>query len=198
VGKGWVAKLGAVALVIAALAVGGCGGGSSKGPSSTAARTSVKPGVYVGGVARTNAYIALATNGTRLGGGYICDNNKLAVWVHSGSLEAGRATLVSRRGERLGEASFQGNGATGTVTINGAAHPYSIQIENGAAGLYRTTTGTPGKPGYRETGWIVLNDGTVKGITRFTSPIQTLETQPASGSPKGKTTSSFTDPTTHL
>jgi hypothetical protein len=194
-----IAGWGLVALLSGAIvALAGCGGSSKTITSTAAGEGKTTPGVYVGRVAGSDAFIALATNGSRVGGGYICDGHKLSVWLRSANLHDGQAALISRQGTVVGQASFSGHSATGSVAVAGATRAYTTQIATGQGGLYRTASGISGKPSFRETGWIVLPNGSVKGTTRFTNPVGTLETMPASGSPKGKTTSNFTNPITGI
>src|SRR5205807_2067849 len=118
--------------------------------------------------------IALVTNGSHLGGGYICDGYKLAVWLRPANLKGvqlpldtkgAQAMLINRGGRTVGKATFSPGistplgFATGSVTINGAANSFRTRFAVGYAGLYRTASGTPGEPGFRETGQIVLSDG---------------------------------------
>src|SRR5947209_4080496 len=91
-----------VALLAAAVVVAGCGGRSSTttNATSTAAAT-VMRGVYVGRVAGTHAYIALVTNGSHLGGGYICDGYKLAVWLRPANLKGVQLPLDTKGAQAM-------------------------------------------------------------------------------------------------
>lgn len=91
--------------------------------------------------------------------GYVCDGKQLSVWLGEPDLTVGRAQLVSRRGEALGDVRFSEDGVSGEVVIAGRRHRFGAQGASGEAGLYRVADRTPGQPGFTETGWIVLADG---------------------------------------
>jgi hypothetical protein len=173
----------------------GCGGGGGNDTTSTATATSggggggaaaVTPGVYVGQVQGTDDAIALVTEGHRLSGAYLCIPQSTPQWIRPGPFVNGKAQLVARRGVALGSATFNGSGASGEVTAGGQS-PFSAQVATGDAGLYRTTSGTATKPGFSETGWIVLPNGNVCGGTNTITASGGFQStqapsQPASGS----------------
>lgn len=149
-------------------------------------------GVFVGKVGATNASIALVTDGQHLSGAYLCNSQNVSSWISPAPLADGKAKLVARRGDNLGEASFSGNSASGDVTVAGGSQSFTADLAKGKAGLYRTTSGKGGEPGFKETGWIVLPDGSTCGTsTTLTSSGST--TEPAPTSPKGQVTD-FADP----
>jgi hypothetical protein len=171
------------ALVVGLALLAGCGGDDddSGGAPPTA-------GVFVASVDGTDAKIALVTDGERLTGAYLCNEKTVSQWIAEAPLEDGKAELVARRGVSLGEASFDGDTASGDVTVAGGPQSFSAELAKGEAGLYRTTSGKAGKAGFSETGWIVLPDGTVCGSTNSTTP-SGFESEPAPSKPEGKVTS---------
>lgn len=69
----------------------------SAGPESDEARAST----FVGRVQDSNAYIAVLTDGGKIGG-YVCDNGTVSRWIEYSRLRDGRAPLRSgTTGERL-------------------------------------------------------------------------------------------------
>jgi hypothetical protein len=147
----------------------------------------VTPGVFVGRVEGADASVALVTDGQRLSGANLCFEKGGFAWIRPAPLEDGKAELVTRSGETLGEASFAGKGASGDVNLAGGSHSFSARLATGKAGLYRTTSGKPGKAGFSETGWIVLPDGSVCGTTATVTQSGS-KVHPARSSPKGQVT----------
>jgi hypothetical protein len=176
-----------VVLVVSFALLAGCGGddGDSGGAPPTA-------GVFVANVEGTDAEIALVTDGQRLSGAFLCIPKGGSSWIRPAPLEDGKAELVARRGDPLGEASFDGDSASGEVTVAGGSRSFSAELAKGKAGLYRTTSGKAGKAGFSETGWIVLRDGDVCGTTT-TLTNSGVKTEPAPSEPKGQITD-FADP----
>jgi hypothetical protein len=150
-----------------------------------AASGGVKAGFYVGKVSGTDAYIAVATD-AKIVAGYLCDGKQLSTWFGHPAVSGGQAALTSRAGASLGSVRFSGTVATGVVSVNGSSHAFSAELATGTAGLYRETSGTKDKPGYKETGWIVLADGSIRGATNFTDPITHFVVQPAGSVPKNQ------------
>jgi hypothetical protein len=163
------------------------GGGASKGGASK-----VSPGVFVGQVEGTGDSIALITDGHRLSGAYLCIPQSTSQWIKPAPFAKGKAPLVARRGALLGNASFAADSANGTVTAGGA-RSFSAKLATGKAGLYRTTSGTANKPGFSETGWIVLPNGNVCGSTNSITAGGGFKSVPAPSSPKGQITN-FANP----
>jgi hypothetical protein len=153
---------------------------------------SVPAGVFVGKVHGTSADIALVTDGERLTGAYLCNSKGVSPWFRPALLPDGRADLVTRGGDALGNVSFAGKRATGGVAVGVKSGSFSAQLAKGKAGLYRTTSGKAGKPGFRETGWIMLPDGSKCGSTDVNAP-SGYKSVPAPASPKGKV-SDFVNP----
>jgi hypothetical protein len=151
-------------LIGVVLAAAGCGGNGNGGQAAQ--------GVFVGKVSGTDAYIALISDGSKLGG-YLCDGKKTSSWLATAELSGGKAQLKSRAAAPLGSAELSADRASGEVRVAGASHPFSAEPATGKAGLYRQAKGTIGKPGFTETGWIVLADGSVRGATSFKTTIKT-------------------------
>jgi hypothetical protein len=156
-----VALLTLVVVLLAGLGLAACGGGSS-GPAD---------GSYVGKVEGMDAYIALVTKGGQVAG-YICDSATISVWIRAGAVSGSSADLVSRKGVALGSVSWSGATVSGSLTIDGTSHSFSAALTAGDAGLYRAVQGTPGETGAVEVGWVILPDGSQRGlITSFTNPV---------------------------
>ena len=87
------------------------------------------------------------------------------------------------------------------MTIAGGRHRFRAQPATSGAGLYRLAEGSPGQPGFSETGWIVLADGSERGGTNFIdSTFDNVVSRPA---PKRTTAATkvdtgFIDPTNDL
>jgi hypothetical protein len=175
------------ALLVGFALLAGCGGGDEGGGGAPP-----PAGVYVAKVGNTEAEIALVTDGERLSGAYLCNEKTVSQWIGEAPLEDGKAELVARRGVSLGEASFDGDTASGDVTVAGGPQSFSAELAKGKAGVYRTTSGKAGAPGFSETGWIVLPDGTVCGSTN-SSNAGGFESEPATSKPEGKVTN-FANP----
>jgi hypothetical protein len=182
-------------LVLVLLA--GCGGGGGDNTTSTSAApagsaggggsAAVAQGVYVGQVQNTQNTIALVTDGHRLSGAYLCIPQSTSQWIRPAPLQSGQAALVARRGVVLGSAKFASDTATGTVNAGGQ-NPFSAKLASGKAGLYRKTSGTANKPGFSETGWIVLPDGSVCGSTNTITAGGGFQGQQTTSSPEGQVT----------
>ena len=183
--------------------IAGCGGGSSDNTTTAATATATVPagggggsataGVYVGEVGGTNHLIALVTDGgTRVSGAYLCVPQGTSQWIKPAPLQGGKAALVARNGTVLGSAQFSGNAATGTIN-SGGQQQFTAKLASGKAGLYRKTSGTSNQPGFSETGWIVLPDGTTCGSTNSITTGGGFQSQPDTSSPEGQITN-FSNP----
>ena len=135
----------------------------------------------------TGDSIALVTDGQRLSGAYLCSPQGTSQWIRPAPLQSGQAALVARRGVVLGSAKFAGDTATGTVNAGGQ-NGFNAKLATGKAGLYRTTSGTTDKPGFSETGWIVLQDGNMCGSTNSITAGGGFQSKPAPSSPEGQIT----------
>ncbi len=168
----------------------GCGGDGGGGQAASA------PGTYVGKLEGTDAFVAVISNGKEVTG-YVCDGGQLSMWLGEPDLTNGQAELVSRRGEPLGVLTIADGTASGEVRIADNRYRFRAQPATGAAGLYRVAEGTPGTPGFSETGWIVLGDGSERGGTNFIDP--TADEVVSKPAPKRtsatKLDSGFIDPT---
>jgi hypothetical protein len=186
-------------LIGSVLLLAGCfGGGGDKNTTSTAsgggASGPVTPGVYVGQVQGTDNSIALVTDAHRLSGAYLCIPQSTSQWIRPAPFANGKAPLVARRGVTLGSATFNGNTASGEVTAGGQ-RSFNAQIAKGDSGLYRKISGTANQPGFSETGWIVLQDGSVCGSTNSITSGGGFQSQQAAAQPaSGSKVTNFTDP----
>ena len=146
---------------------------------------SATAGVYVGEVGGTNHLIALVTDGgTRVSGAYLCVPQGTSQWIKPAQFQGGQAALVARNGTVLGSAKFSGNTATGTIN-SGGQNSFTAKLASGKAGLYRKTSGTSNQPGFSETGWIVLPDGTTCGSTNSITSGGGFQSQPDDLEPRG-------------
>ncbi|MGH9049404.1 MAG: hypothetical protein ACRDY4_06720, partial [Acidimicrobiia bacterium] len=142
--------------------------GEPQALDSTGRDAAATDGVYVGAVAGTDAYLAVTSDGDEFRG-YVCDGEGLSTWIGAAPLAGATAELVTREGETIGTVTFAGGAATGTVSVAGAEHDFTADEATGDAGLYRATPGAPdapvsAEPGWVEIGWIVLTDGTQRGV----------------------------------
>jgi hypothetical protein len=160
----------AVALTLASLGLflAACGGddGDAEAPEANAVQDRAPASAYVGRVEGSDAFVALVAEGSRLVG-YVCDGREVSSWLEGSSFEDGRAQLENRDGQAVGEATLDPASASGEVEVDGASHRFTAELAEDSAGLFRRTRGEPGEEGFRETGWIVLDDGSVKGTTSF-------------------------------
>jgi hypothetical protein len=162
-------RLAAVACIFGVFLVGCAGSGTDASPTAAASVRDSAARVYVGKVDGTDAYIALVATADHLTDGYICDSETVATWVSEAGIDAREVELADREGNRIGTATFDAGRVRGRITAAGGTHRFSAKLAEGKAGLYRKITGTRGEPGYEETGWIVLADGSVRGRTLFGS-----------------------------
>jgi hypothetical protein len=153
-------KIAALAVAIAAT-LAACGGDeASKSGGSDALE-----GEFVGTVEGSDAYVALVSNGDELVSGYLCDGKGVSTWLERSQVVHGSAELRDRKGARVGQVELVRDRASGEVEVGGRALAFSAAPAEGEAGLYREAVGDAGEPGFTETGWIVLADGSVRGAT---------------------------------
>jgi hypothetical protein len=164
-----------VALAVAALAASAIFAGCSDDGSNTAA---VAKGTLVGKVTGSHAYVAVVSDGSRVAG-YVCDGDRLSRWLSASDVRDGAVTLRDRGGRVLGAVRVAADRATGFVELDGRKLAFAATPARGEAGLYRQATGQAGEPGFRETGWIVLADGSVRGSAEFIDQESDLVVGPA-------------------
>lgn len=160
-----------LAALVVALPLAACGSEEER-LSSSPTRT------LVGKVAGSHAYVALVSDGSRVAG-YVCDGRKLSRWLKPVAIDDGAATLRGRDGRVLGTVRIASRRAAGELDVGERRARFTALPARGEAGLYQQRTGSPGARGYRETGWIVLADGTHRGSTQFTSTDTDLVVGPA-------------------
>jgi hypothetical protein len=156
-------RLGLAALVVLAMALmtAACGGDEEKGAT------------LVGRVEGSDAYIALVSDGERVGG-YLCDGQGVSHWLAPTAVEYGRAELRSRQGEVLGTATVTDDRASGQVRLGGRTFAFGAVLATGSAGLYRAEA-----PGRALAGWVVLDDASQRGSVRFIDSEGDLLVEPA-------------------
>jgi hypothetical protein len=137
------------------------------GPGSAAPAKPLR-GVYVGRVAGTHAFVAVAV-GHGQARAYLCDSRRLAVWLPLGKL---RGTSVNLDGSRVRLTGSVGRtSAQGTVTLaDGTRHAFHALLapRDGAVGLYRGQTKVNGKT--YVAGWILLRRGAQRGNVLASTP----------------------------
>lgn len=159
------------ALLTSAVVLAACGA-DDESPTATADRT------LVGKVPGTRAYVALVSHKGRIGG-YVCDGRQISRWLKPSPIKDGSATLRGRDGRVLGTVRLAAERAVGEVQLAARRAQFTAVPARGEAGLYRQVTGSPGEPGYLESGWIVLADASARGSTQFTSTDTDLVVGPA-------------------
>jgi hypothetical protein len=129
-------------------------------PAPAAAAGSPR-GVYVGRVAGTQAFVAVAVGHGRARA-YVCDSRRLAVWLPSGRLRGAYLDLAGARVQVTGNVGR--SGADGTLTLpDGSRHAFHAfpAFRNSAAGLYRAVKRVHGSR--YVAGWILLRGGAQRG-----------------------------------
>lgn len=159
------------AALIAAVVLASCGADEDS-PTATA------DGTFVGTVTNSRAYVALVSDGRQIGG-YVCDGRQISRWLKPTPIKDRSAALRGRDGRVLGTVRLEGERAVGEVQLAAQRAQFIAVPARGEAGLYRQITGSPGEPGYRESGWIVLADASARGSTQFTSSDTDLVVGPA-------------------
>ncbi len=147
-------KVALFACLLAVGLLGACGGDEGGGENRQAT-----PAAYVGQVGDSALFLALARRGDSMIG-FATDGRRIAKWFQ-GPL-ADPVELMAADGDVL-TASLGSNAATGTFTIGGRAHRFTLRPAVGSAGLYRAEGAAVGAT--QLTGWIVLPDGRQKGVT---------------------------------
>jgi hypothetical protein len=155
----------AIGLLLAAAAMGDARPGA---PSRAATFVGVPQFGYVGKVDGTRAYVGIIARGHAVTA-YVCDGRTLARWFN-GSVRGTHASLRSSSGGRI-EVDLA-DGARGVLTIPGRKDAsFAAVAARGRAGLFRaerSVTGS-GKPGRVLSGWVRLNDGSVRGASLINS-----------------------------
>jgi hypothetical protein len=151
---GVVRKLLMVFALVTAGALAGCSGDQPAGEPGA-------PGLYVGEVADTEFFLAIAITDKSMVA-YICDGTSRAQW-YTGSLPGDTTTLQAESGERL-NVRLSSEKATGSVTVAGSEHDFTLDsAERHPSGLYRHEITIEGEQ--HVSGYVVLNDGRGKGMT---------------------------------
>jgi hypothetical protein len=140
--------------VLFSLVVAACGGGSSGGGGGGSGSSNV----WVGKLAESDAYIAIMkTELEHLI--FVTDGKELALWFKGTVGVAGAGVFYLQDADlRAINARPQGNNYTGLITVAPGKHlQFNAVPAKGEAGLYRAKEGTA------QSGWIVLEDGTLRG-----------------------------------
>lgn len=117
-------------------------------------------GTFVGTVADTDAYIAIAPQENNNIIAYVCDGQTISVWFR-GERNENNLDLTATNGARL-QASLEPETATGSVTLaDGQTHSFTATLASGEAGLYRAEETIDGNNFVG--GWILLSDGNQRG-----------------------------------
>jgi hypothetical protein len=122
---------------------------------------------YAGQIENSKAFIGIATNGTDMLA-YVCDGTDAGVTIaewFKGTITDKSYELTSKGDARL-RGQISDSSATGTLTLaDGSAFSFSAPLAAGDAGLYRHEETKAGAPAI--TGWVVLNDGDIRGAYVF-------------------------------
>ncbi|MBI4788795.1 MAG: hypothetical protein HY782_17320 [Chloroflexi bacterium] len=160
---GELRQWGVLPIVALILAISAC---SSPQPAA-APPTGPIAGDWVGKVEGTDAFIGIASNGKEVMA-YVCDGKAITQWFH-GTAGVDKVDLVAGTFNlSAGPAILQGqlarDAATGAVTLaNGQSFKYQASRAAGDAGLYRLEETVNNQK--RLGGWVILNDGQLRGIT---------------------------------
>ena len=120
------------------------------------------PRTFVGKLDGTDAYIAVTASSAGDITAYVCDGKALAAWaVGTQSVQALSAT--GKSGLKI-VATISGSRATGNVVLpSGAKSTFRATLASYPAGLWRPYN-IAGKFADLKVGWIVLPDGTQRGL----------------------------------
>jgi hypothetical protein len=144
-------------LVVALVTTGALSGCSGDEPAGEP----TSPGLYVGEVADTEFFLAIAITDKSVVA-YICDGTSRAQW-YTGPLPEDRTSLQAESGDRL-NVTLSDEKATGSVTVAGVEHDFTLDgAEHHPSGLYRHEVTIDGEQ--HVSGYVVLNDGRGKGLT---------------------------------
>ena len=137
---------------------------------------------FVGRVEGSDAYIAIAKDGRKIGG-YLCDDGNISRWIEYRWLAKGSAPLVAgTTGETIGSVHIKGSTAVGTIAVGGQSLPFRAKRVRGReAGLFFAIAKQEDR--LLVGGWILDPDGTQRGaVSRLN--MRTLSPLPVSPAPK--------------
>jgi hypothetical protein len=168
------------AIMVALCAACGSSGKSAGNATSTSTSNGAFKGVrradidravhrqtYVGKVDGTDAYIGIDVTPDRSLRAYVCDGKDIAAWF-AGALNDTSGTLVSTKpGAGHVKVTRRDSSFAGTVVVNGVSHAFTAERAQKPAGLYLVETA--GSRGDVHGAWIVLSDGTQRGIATIQS-----------------------------
>ncbi|MBC7877877.1 MAG: hypothetical protein H7Y59_11980 [Anaerolineales bacterium] len=119
------------------LALTACG----SAPTSTGADSAAsneKMVEYVGEIPDTDLYVAIAVDSTGGVLAYVCNGMGID-YLFRGSVQANVVDLTSEAGQANLQASMDGEGFTGTFSVDGKAYPFVTGPVNNYGGLYHIT-----------------------------------------------------------
>ncbi len=119
---------------------------------------------YVGAVEGSDAYIAIISSGSEVAG-YLCDSEQVDTYFGKAELSEGVADLTDRDGAQIGSVTIADGAATGEIDVAGEELSFTAEAAAGEAGFYWEVDREDDEP-VAETGWVVLADGTFRGIRR--------------------------------
>ena len=128
------------------------------GPTADAASAAT----YVGKVKGSDAFIAVAKDGRKIGG-YLCDNGTVSRWIEYAWLRHGRAPLIAgTTGKRLGTVKVAGTAASGTIEVGGAKRSFRAKrVKSQRTGLFFAVGKQKGR--ILVGGWILRPGGSQRG-----------------------------------
>ncbi len=142
---------------------------------------------FVGKVQGSQAFIAVAKDGRKIGG-YLCDDGTVSRWIEYAWLRNSRAPLIAgTTGERLGSVKIARSIATGKVDVGGRKLPFrATRVKGRRTGLFFAV----GKQKNRLLvgGWILRANGTQRGAVSGLDT-RTLGAVPVGKAPRLKPTS---------
>jgi hypothetical protein len=201
-----------------AMTVTACGGGndandSAASPSGSSTSTPTKDAIaqltedanykeivalnaksrtFVGTVADTDAYIAIVDNGAGDITAYVCDSKTVGAWA-AGKLSGDAVSATGASGLKV-EGTISGSSVTGEVVLpSGGSSAFHATAASAPAGLWQPAD-LEGKFADLKVGWIVLPDGTQRGLA-LTSKKELHTVEPvniASGTAAGAAAASST------
>ncbi|MBI3152398.1 MAG: hypothetical protein HYZ21_09710 [Chloroflexi bacterium] len=147
-----------VVLITLSLLISACGASKSATDGIT--------GVWVGDIEGTDTFIGIASNGSEVMV-YVCDGNTISQWFYGQAgeenLDLAAGTLNLSDANSNVQAQLAVDGASGSVTLaNGQSFNFQVPRAAGDAGLYRLEE--TGNDEQWVSGWVVLNDGQLRGL----------------------------------
>jgi hypothetical protein len=145
-------------LLVFSLVAAACGGGGGSGGGGGGGGGSGSTTTWVGKLAETDSYIAIMKTGLEHLV-FITNGKDLGLWFKGTIGVAGAGVFYLQDSELHAiNARPQGSNYTGLITVAPGRHvQFNATQAKGEAGLYRA------KDGANQSGWIVLEDGSLRG-----------------------------------